>query len=121
MPFGEFLHILGGSLLQITLPVCFFVYFFRRGEYFSAAFIIFWIADNIINVSVYMRDAQAMQLPLLGGDGSGHDWNQLLTMTGLLPQTEILANLTFFLGVIGLFVSIAGMGYFTIKEMGERI
>src|SRR3989338_4603239 len=58
LPFGEFMNILGGSLFQILFPCTFFIYFFCRKEYVSAAFIIFWIADNIVSVSVYMRDAQ---------------------------------------------------------------
>lgn len=108
-PFGEFIHILGGSLFQILFPCCFFVYFFRRRDYFSASFILFWIADNIINVSIYMRDAQVMQLPLLGGDGVIHDWNWLFTSMGILSYTQLIGTTFFVLGVICLFASIIGM------------
>jgi len=119
LPFGEFMHILGGSLFQTLFPVCFLVYFIRRKEYFSSAFILFWIADNIINVSVYMRDAQVMQLPLLGGDGVIHDWNWLFTYMGVLGQTGLIGGTFFFLGVTCLVLSILGMIWFTAQQMRQ--
>lgn len=110
------MHVLGGSLFQIIFPFCFFLYFFQRKEYFSVAVMLFWVADNIINVSVYMRDAQAMQLLLLGGGETIHDWHWLFTRTGLLPHTQIIANVVFFLGVICLLGSIVGLIYCTWKQ-----
>ncbi len=100
MPFGQFLYILGGSLFQILLPVIFVFYFYRRQEYFSASLLLFWVGQNIINVSVYASDAIAMQLPLLGGDSSGHDWNNLLQMTNTLRYTKEIGLAIFIIGII---------------------
>ena len=73
MLFGQFLGLLGGSLWQILFPIIFVYYFYHRKEYFSASVVLFWVGQNIINVSVYASDAQAMQLPLLGGEiGRAH-------------------------------------------------
>jgi hypothetical protein len=100
LPFGEFLHILGGSFWQVVFPLMFVLYFYQRREYFSASVVLFWVGQSLINVSVYASDAIAMQLPLLGGDSSIHDWNALLQMTGLLKYTSAIGSGIFFLGVL---------------------
>lgn len=120
IPFGQFIHVLAGSLFQILFPVIFFVYFLKRKDFFAASFILFWIADNIINVSRYMKDAQIMLLPLLGGDGSIHDWNWLFTNLGILPQTQLIGNTVFILGIIFMIAGILGMIWFTIIKMQKN-
>lgn len=117
MSFGEFISILSGSLFQILFPFSFLIYFLNRKEYFSSFFILFWVADNIINVSVYMKDAQIMQLPLLGGNNVIHDWNWLFISMGVLKQTQLIASIFNSLGVICLIISILGMIYFTALKM----
>ena len=97
--FGEFIHVLAGSFLQITVPVIFAGYFFLwRKEYFSGSLLLFWVGHSILNVAIYMGDSIKMQLDLLGGDGVIHDWNFLLSMTGLLKYTDILSAFTYGLG-----------------------
>lgn len=100
MFFGEFMHILGGSLFQVLFPAVFVGYFYRRQEYFSASLLLFWVGQNLLNVSVYASDAIAMQLPLLGGDNVGHDWNNLLVMTNTLRYTKAIGNTIFILGIL---------------------
>jgi hypothetical protein len=58
---------------------------------------------------VYAGDAVAMQLPLLGGDATGHDWHNLLVQTGLLSQTTLIANSIYILGLLVIVLSI-GLG-----------
>ena len=91
MPFGMFLYILGGSLTQVLLPALFVVYFYWQEQYYSAALTLFWVGENLLNVSVYAGDAVRMQLPLLGGDNVIHDWNWLLVYTGQLHHTDGVA------------------------------
>lgn len=97
--FGEFINILAGSFFQIFIPCVFVVYFFIwRKEYFSASLLLFWVGQNILNVAIYMGDSIKLELPLLGGDGGIHDWNYLLSNTGLLKYTDILSQITFDFG-----------------------
>jgi hypothetical protein len=91
MPFGELLSVAGGSLFQVVVPAVFVAYFYWRGQAYSAALVLFWVGESLLNVSVYAGDALKLQLPLLGGDDSIHDWNHLLSMTGLLPSTYKIA------------------------------
>lgn len=92
MPLGQFMTIAGGSLFQILVPLIFALYFFRQGKQFSGALLLFLMGESMVNVSVYASDAVAMQLPLLGGDDSIHDWNWMLDELGLLGRTREIAG-----------------------------
>lgn len=99
VPFGELLTTLGGSLFQIIVPAVFVGYFVTRSDYFSAALTTFWVGINVINVSVYARDAIVMQLPLITGDNLGHDWHNALSMMGLLRHTESIGLSIYVTGI----------------------
>ena len=103
-PLGEFMMIAGGSLFQVIVPAVFAGYFWYHGKYYSAALVLFWVGQSILNVSVYAGDSLALQLPLLGGEDSMHDWNYLLSTLNLLPATAKIAGVIRLLGtvVIGL-------------------
>ncbi|MDE2399986.1 MAG: hypothetical protein KGL67_03190 [Patescibacteria group bacterium] len=116
LPFGEFLHILGGSLWQVLLPLMFSFYFYQRREYFSASLVLFWVGQNLINVSVYASDSIAMQLPLLGGDSTTHDWNALLQMTGLLRYTSVIGSAIFSAGIFVIFCAICFSFYYSFSK-----
>ena len=90
-PFGEFIMIAGGSLFQVIVPATFAGYFYFKRQYFSCAFILFWLGESLLNVSVYAADSVQMQLPLLGGNDSIHDWNYMLDHLGLLWHTAGIA------------------------------
>jgi hypothetical protein len=114
--FGEFMHILGGSLFQLVFPMIFVVYFILRQEYFSASALLLWPAVNLLNIAIYAGDAVFMQLPLLGGDNVIHDWNALLTMTGLLDHAGLISLIIWDIGmVLGLSSAVLGF-YFWYKE-----
>jgi hypothetical protein len=92
MPFGQFVVIAGGSLFQVIVPAVFAGYFFYNRQPFSGALVLFWVGESLLNVSVYAGDAVVQQLPLLGGQDSGHDWNYLLEDKGLLGSTRQIAG-----------------------------
>jgi hypothetical protein len=101
---GEFMGIAGGSLFQVILPAVFVGYFVWQKSYYSAAIVMLWVGQSILNVWVYAADAVKMQLVLTSGftgaEGSFHDWNYLLTATGLLDSTRTVAGLIRFTGTI---------------------
>jgi hypothetical protein len=107
--FGEFMMIAGGSLFQVIFPAVFAGYFTWQGSYYSAAVVLMWVGQSILNVWVYAADAVKMQLVLTSGftgsEGSFHDWNYLLTATGLLGSTSAVAGI---IRVIGTFTIIGG-------------
>ncbi|MFZ4828325.1 MAG: hypothetical protein ACOYLB_13315 [Phototrophicaceae bacterium] len=94
IPFGRFLMVLGGSFWQIAFWLGLGVYalFLRKH---LVQFLLFWTvaAHSFLNVSVYIRDAQARELKLLFGlDQDAHDWGNLLTWMGLLEYADWIAN-----------------------------
>lgn len=94
---GEFMGIAGGSLFQVIVPAVFVGYFWWNEKYYSAAIVLFWVGQSILNVYVYAADAVVMQLVLTSGftgsEGSFHDWNYMLDRLGLLGSTKIVAGL----------------------------
>lgn len=101
-PFGEFMMVAGGSLFQVIMPLIFVGYFAWRRQFYSCAIVSLWVGQSILNVYVYAADAVVMQLVLTSGftgsEGSFHDWNYLLTATGLLSSTKIVAGIIRLLG-----------------------
>lgn len=94
---GEFMMIAGGSLFQVIVPAVFVGYFWWHEKPYSAAIVLFWVGQSIINVYVYAADAVVMQLVLTSGltgsEGSFHDWNYMLTQLGLINSTRTVAGL----------------------------
>ena len=107
--FGEFMGIAGGSLFQVIFPAVFVGYFVWREQYYSAAIVLFWVGQSILNVWVYAADAVVMQLVLTSGftgsEGSFHDWNYLLTQTGLLGSTKVVAGIIRSVGTLVIIAS----------------
>ena len=102
--FGEFMMIAGGSLFQIIVPAVFVGYFYWHEKYYSAAIVLFWVGQSILNVWVYAADAVVMQLVLISGmtgsEGSFHDWNYMLSTTGLLGSTKLVAGIIRMIGTL---------------------
>ena len=90
--FGQTVHALGGSLLQLLLPAL-FVY---QGVYWSnrvgTQLSLLLLGQNFVDVSVYAADAQARSLPLLGGDRVFHDWHVILSNLGMLEAAPVVAG-----------------------------
>jgi hypothetical protein len=103
-PFGEFMMIAGGSLFQIIVPAIFAGYFVWNEKYYSAAIVLFWFGQSLLNIFVYASDAVAMQIVLTSGltgsEGSFHDWNYLLTETGLINSTKTIAGIIRLFGTL---------------------
>jgi len=104
MILGQFMGILGGSLTQILIPAGISSYFFVHRQNYSGALTLCWVGENFWDVSIYIKDAQAMGLPLLGGEGVIHDWNWLLETLHLLRYDQPIGNLTYWLGS-GIYIS----------------
>jgi hypothetical protein len=101
--FGDFMAVLGGSLMQVIIPVVCLAAFLKRGDAFAASFALWWTGQNFIDMAPYINDARAQRLMLLGGvtgeDVPGyHDWNNILGRLGLLNIDHSLANTSHIVG-----------------------
>lgn len=104
-PFGRFMMILGGSLGQVLMPlICLGTFLINTRDPFGASVALWWTAESLMDVAPYINDARDMELILLGGvtgkETDGHDWNNLLTMTGLLNWDHRLAHGAYSLGIL---------------------
>lgn len=114
-PFGRFMMILGGSLGQVLMPmICLGTFLIKTRDPFGASVALWWTAESLMDVAPYINDARDMELMLLGGvtgkETDSHDWNNLLTMTGLLQWDHRLAHLTYNIGILLMLVSFAWGG-----------
>ncbi len=115
-PFGYFIYILGGSLMQVLLPAIFVGYFITRQQFYSASLVMYWVGINFINVSVYAGDAIARQLPLITGDPADHDWHQLLSILGWLPHTDLVSHVILSFGLISIATAFCWSLYMYVAE-----
>jgi hypothetical protein len=103
---GETLALLGGTLFQLTVPAAFAVVLWRAADRHGATVPLWWMGQNCWNISVYVRDARAQELPLVGG--GEHDWAILLANWDLLSRDHAVADAVHFLGVVLYLVAIVG-------------
>lgn len=83
---GEFLTIAGGSLMQVLVPIGAGALLYHYRDYFGIAVAGQWLASSLFDLAVYIADARAFDLDLVGfGDGAGHDWAWLLSRFHALP------------------------------------
>jgi len=116
--FGEFIHVIGGTIGQLFVPAAFTVYFFVRREFYSSAVTLFWTGQNFLGISVYIKDAQAMALPLIsvgGGEEVVHDWNYILSRLGLLRWDQAIGNTVYVSGIVIMIVSVIWGLYHSVE------
>lgn len=103
--FGEFVGFLGGTLLQLIVPLTFMGYFLHRRNPHAASVLLWWVAQNLWNISVYVKDARSQLLPLVGG--GEHDWAYLLGTLGMLQRDQEIGQAVFAAGFVCFVASIA--------------
>jgi len=125
-PFGQFLMVLGGSLVQCLVPIIGLVMFLRQKDHFGVAFTFGWEATNLYYVATYIADARAMKLPLITpfGKEAYHDWHWLLAKTGLLRQDILIATLVRILASACMLICLAYGGWLVwimFRSFGRKL
>ena len=110
-PFGEFMGFLGGTLFQVLVPLTFLGYFLRQGDRHAASVLLWWVAQNCWNISVYVKDARSQELPLVGGE---HDWTYLLYELDLLEHDQAIGQAIYGIGIT-LFAASIGWGLWSAR------
>jgi hypothetical protein len=75
--FGQWIYFLGGSLFQCLVPLALVIVTLRQNPS-NTIYAGFWLGENLINVSVYIKDAPFQRLHLIAS-GLIHDWHWLLS------------------------------------------
>lgn len=112
-PFGKFLMVLGGTVMQLAVPLGFAGYFALQRHAPATALCLFFFFENFLGIAVYMADAHAMALPLvsLGSGEVIHDWYYLLSTVHLLHRDTQLAALVKMTGWAGMFAAVVWLGW----------
>ncbi len=103
-PFGWFIGVLGGSLMQLLVPLAFVLAFLLKyRNLYAASVTLWWLAQNFMDIAPYIDDARAQRLILLGGitgrDAPGyHDWNNILGHLGWLEHDHLIAQISYDIG-----------------------
>ncbi|MCI5165939.1 MAG: zinc ribbon domain-containing protein [Candidatus Electrothrix sp. GM3_4] len=127
-PFGSFLTSLGGTLGQLLMPlICTVVFLLQTRDTFAASVGLWWFGENFLDIAPYIGDARAGVLPLLGGNAGHsspygfHDWEFLLTETGLLRYDQAIARLSHGIGSVIMLLAVAWGGYVLWKTYREAV
>jgi len=122
-PFGSFITSLGGTLGQLLMPsICMGVLLLKTRDPFGTSVALWWIGENFLDIAPYVNDARAGQLPLLGGNFGHsapygfHDWQYLLTESGLLQYDHFLAKTAFATGAVIMLLSLLWSGFLLVKR-----
>ena len=87
-PFGELITVLGGTLMQLLVPIaCWIAFATTSPSPFGMAVMCWWTGDNLVEIAYYVNDARSLSVTLLGGftgaEVEGHDWEHILGLAGL--------------------------------------
>ena len=107
-PLGDPLVVLGGSLLQVVVPLAFVTYFLVRRDWFASSVVSAWLGASLGNLALYIGDARAQELPLLGGENAIHDWWYLLIEWDLLPHDLVIARWVRMAGALAFVIAVTG-------------
>jgi hypothetical protein len=110
--FGQWISILGGSMFQCLVPLALVVVTLRQNPS-NTPYAGFWLGENLVNVSVYIKDAPFQRLHLIG-KGLIHDWHWLLA--GNLDAAEPLSDAVRILGILICVGSIGAGIFLSIRD-----
>lgn len=107
MFFGEFVHLISGSVFQIMLPLLIGLAFLFKRDVLGATVMLWWTGDNMIGVGRYIADARAQELILFGG--GEHDWTNIFVIffPRLLPYDTVIGGAIRSLGILLMFTAVA--------------
>jgi hypothetical protein len=114
--FGQFLYFLGGSLIQFIIPITTIIVFLRTSGPRSLMVTLYWLGQNVINVSIYIADAPKQQLTLISRHAM-HDWRWLCGYMGILDSAGDLAAVVAFLGTVSLLGAIGVTVYYIVYDI----
>lgn len=111
--FGETMGFLGGTLLQLLVPLLFGFSFLRRADLFAAGVMLWWTGQNLLGIGKYIADARAQALPLIGGE---HDWAFLLGRFGVLEHDVVIGAVVRGFGFFFMCAALAAMLFVLSKN-----
>lgn len=120
--FGDFMTVLGGSLMQLIVPTAVCIAFLvKRSDPFGASVGLWWTGQSLTDLAPYIADARALRLPLLGGgtgaDRTGiHDWENILGRLHWLSYDRIFGGIADSVGIALMALALIWGGALLVKQ-----
>ena len=122
-PLGSFMMSLGGSLLQVLIPlVCASAFLFQQDDSFGCSVCVWWAGESLLDLAPYIDDARSLKLMLLGGPAAeveGHDWEAILMALGWLHLDHAIARAAWLLGA-ALMLGALAYAFFSLRSPGAE-
>jgi hypothetical protein len=121
-PFGSFIGVSGGSLMQLLVPlVCLLSFLLKTRDTFAASVALWWLGESMMDLAPYINDARELKLMLLGGVTGRevedyHDWEFILRKMGLLKCDHALANSVHVFGAFLMVTAFIWGGFLLYKQ-----
>lgn len=122
-PFGRFMQSLGGSLMQLLVPlICLVAFLIQTRDTFAASVTFWWFGENLMDLAPYINDALALKLTLIGGftgrelEYGFHDWEFILQELGWLRYHHVLATTAHALGALVMLLAASWGSYLLFKQ-----
>jgi hypothetical protein len=124
-PFGRVVMVMGGSLGQVLVPaICAIAFLTTSFDPFAAVVCVWWAGENLLDVAVYIDDARALKLVLLGGhtgaEVEGHDWEYLLQQFGALHLDHRIAWTVHWIGAAAMIGGLAAGTWMLLTSAGPE-
>ena len=109
-PFGQFICVASGSIVQCLVPVISMFMFLHQRDYFAIAICFGWLSTNLFYVATYAGDARDRLLPLVSifGQEAEHDWYYLLDKLLWLRHDKTIAAVFRAMGIGSMVVCLIG-------------
>jgi hypothetical protein len=122
----QFITVLMGSVFQVAVPVVVIIVFYRQPDYFGMSVGGIWLAYSLWELSDYVGDARAQDLPLVGFAASEdliHDWHYILGKLHMLPADHFFAFVlkVMSLGVAGAAIAFAVFVILTMSAASRNV
>jgi hypothetical protein len=123
--FGQFIGVLGGSLLQVLMPFLWFIAarFWGR-DAFAGALCLWLMGHSLVDVAPYINDARSLQLTLIGGvtgrEVEGHDWEYILTELNLLHRDVYISRAVLLVGRWVMALSLGWAAFVLLADFRQR-
>ncbi|RLE18297.1 MAG: zinc ribbon domain-containing protein [Acidobacteria bacterium] len=122
-PFGRLITSMGGSLGQLLVPlICCLVLLIKTRDPFGGAVTFWWFGENFLDLAPYINDARSLALPLIGGNTGRtapygfHDWQFILTETGLLNYDHVLARGAWLVGTLVMLCAVFWGAFLLVRQ-----
>ncbi len=119
--FGQFMHVLGGSLGQLLMPAAVSVMLvYKNQDNFGGSIGLWWFAQSLMDLAPYINDARDLQLPLLTGHSQDvpetHDWANILIDLNLIYHEKKIAFAADAMGTLIMLLAMVWGGYILLQQ-----